>query len=100
MSTSLALTGAYVLAGELAAHPHRTAFARYEALMRPYVNQARRLPPGTPRILNPRGRTGLAAMNTALRIAGSPAAARLGDLASRFFTLPADAIDLLSYPLR
>ncbi|MEV7831337.1 FAD-dependent monooxygenase [Streptomyces subrutilus] len=99
MSTSLALTGAYVLAGELAAHPYRTAFARYEEVMRPYVDQAQKLPPGAPRIANPRSRTGLAAMNTALRVAGTPAAARLGGLASRWFTPPADAIDLPTYPL-
>ncbi|MFF3015735.1 FAD-dependent monooxygenase [Streptomyces sp. NPDC057939] len=98
MSTSLALTGAYVLAGELAGRPHRTAFARYEEVMRPYVDRAQKLPPGAPRIANPRSRTGLAAMNTVLRIAGSPAAARLGGLASRFFTPPADAIDLPDYP--
>ncbi|MFJ5809671.1 FAD-dependent monooxygenase [Streptomyces sp. NPDC093093] len=100
MSTSLALTGAYILAGELAAHPHRTAFARYEMLMRPYVDQAQKLPPGTPRILNPRGRAGLATMNTVLRVVGSPAAARLGGLASKLFTPPADAIDLPTYPPR
>ena len=45
-------------------------------------------------------RAGLAAMNTVLRIAGSPAAARLGGLASRFVTPPAEAIDLPVYPLR
>jgi 2-polyprenyl-6-methoxyphenol hydroxylase-like FAD-dependent oxidoreductase len=99
MSTSLALTGAYVLAGELAAHPHRTAFARYEAVMRPYVDQAQKLPPGTPRIANPRSRAGVAVMNTVLRIAGTSTAARFGGLASRFFTPPADAIDLPTYPL-
>ncbi|WP_211267098.1 FAD-dependent monooxygenase [Nonomuraea candida] len=41
--TSLALVGAYVLAGELAAHPdHAEAFSAYERVMRPYVtlNQA------------------------------------------------------------
>ncbi|MFD9378712.1 FAD-dependent monooxygenase [Streptomyces sp. NPDC059999] len=100
MSTSLALTGAYILAGELAAHPHRTAFARYETLMRLYVDQAQKLPPGTPRVLNPRGRAGLATMNTVLRVVGSPAAARLGGLASKLFTPPADAIDLPTYPPR
>jgi 2-polyprenyl-6-methoxyphenol hydroxylase-like FAD-dependent oxidoreductase len=48
LGTSLALVGAYVLAGELAAAggDHRVAFARYERLMRPYVDQAQRLPPG------------------------------------------------------
>jgi 2-polyprenyl-6-methoxyphenol hydroxylase-like FAD-dependent oxidoreductase len=39
--TSLALVGAYVLAGELAAAggDHTVAFARYETRMRPYVEQ-------------------------------------------------------------
>jgi 2-polyprenyl-6-methoxyphenol hydroxylase-like FAD-dependent oxidoreductase len=98
MSTSLALTGAYVLAGELAAHPHRTAFARYEAVMRPYVDQAQKLAPGAPRIANPRSRAGVAVMNTVLRIAG-PVSARAGGLMSTLFAPPADAIDLPTYPL-
>jgi 2-polyprenyl-6-methoxyphenol hydroxylase-like FAD-dependent oxidoreductase len=40
--TSLALVGAYVLADELGRADHRTAFARYETRMRPFVaaNQA------------------------------------------------------------
>lgn len=40
MGTSMALVGAYVLAGELASAggDHRTAFARYERQMRPYVD--------------------------------------------------------------
>ena len=37
--TSLALVGAYVLAGELARSDHQTAFAQYERLMRPYVER-------------------------------------------------------------
>jgi 2-polyprenyl-6-methoxyphenol hydroxylase-like FAD-dependent oxidoreductase len=98
MSTSLALAGAYVLAGELAAHPHPTAFARYEAVMRPYVDQAQKLPPGAPRIANPRSRTGVAVMNTVLRIAAGPAGERLGGVASKLFSPPADAIDLPTYP--
>jgi 2-polyprenyl-6-methoxyphenol hydroxylase-like FAD-dependent oxidoreductase len=100
MSTSLALTGAYILAGELAAHPHRTAFARYEALMRPYVDQAQKLAPGAPGIANPRSRAGVALMNAVVRIAASPAAARLGGVASKLFTPPADAIDLPTYQAR
>jgi 2-polyprenyl-6-methoxyphenol hydroxylase-like FAD-dependent oxidoreductase len=48
LGTSLALVGAYVLAGELAAAggDHRTAFPRYEQIMRPYVATAQQLPPG------------------------------------------------------
>ncbi|MFJ9606016.1 FAD-dependent monooxygenase [Kitasatospora sp. NPDC101176] len=48
LGTSLGLVGAYLLAGELAAArgDHRTAYARYEDLMRPYVTRAQELPPG------------------------------------------------------
>jgi 2-polyprenyl-6-methoxyphenol hydroxylase-like FAD-dependent oxidoreductase len=47
LGTSLALVGAYVLAGELAATgDHRAAFARYDEIMRPYVTEAQKLPPG------------------------------------------------------
>jgi 2-polyprenyl-6-methoxyphenol hydroxylase-like FAD-dependent oxidoreductase len=48
LGTSLALVGAYVLAGELAAADgdHRVAFARYEQVMRPYVSRSQELPPG------------------------------------------------------
>ena len=48
LGTSLALVGAYVLAGELAAArgDHRTAFARYEEVIRSYVTQSQKLPPG------------------------------------------------------
>jgi 2-polyprenyl-6-methoxyphenol hydroxylase-like FAD-dependent oxidoreductase len=56
LGTSLALVGAYILAGELAgsrdARPPtertaiRHAFDRYESRMRPYVEQAQKLPPG------------------------------------------------------
>ncbi len=48
LGTSLALVGAYVLAGELAAADgeHRVAFGRYEDVMRPYVAEAQKLPPG------------------------------------------------------
>ena len=64
LGTSLALVGAYILAGELtAASPDATtateqdalqgAFERYETLMRPYVKQSQELPravwTGTPR---------------------------------------------------
>ena len=76
MSTSLALTGAYVLAGELAAHPHRTAFARYEASCAPTWTRPRSSRPGAPRIANPRSRAGVAVMNTVLRIAGPVSARR------------------------
>jgi 2-polyprenyl-6-methoxyphenol hydroxylase-like FAD-dependent oxidoreductase len=48
LGTSLALVGAYVLAGELAAADgdHHVAFARYEQVTRPYVTRGQQLPPG------------------------------------------------------
>ena len=95
MSTSLALTGAYVLAGELAAHvDHRDAFAGYDRIMRPYVNQAQNLPPGVPRIANPRTRVGIEVFRLALRVASSRL---VGKLANQLFSPPADKIELPEY---
>ena len=95
MGTSLAIVGAYVLAGELASHvDHRDAFAGYDRIMRPYVEQAQQLPPGTPRIANPRTRLGLSALRLALRLASSrPGKA----IAAQLFSPPADKIQLPDY---
>ncbi|MFI6155042.1 FAD-dependent monooxygenase [Kitasatospora sp. NPDC051170] len=48
LGTSLALVGAYLLAGELATTEgdFTLAYRRYEERMRPYVTQAQQLPPG------------------------------------------------------
>ncbi|MFI0264066.1 FAD-dependent monooxygenase [Streptomyces sp. NPDC017056] len=61
LGTSLALVGAYVLAGELAAAggDHRIAFRRYDEVMRPYVSQAQQLPPGGAASYAPSGRVGI-----------------------------------------
>lgn len=95
MGTSLALVGAYVLAGELATRDnHSQAFAAYEEIMRPYVAQAQKLPPGAPRLAIPRTRAGIRVLNTSLRLASSSIAQRIG---SRFLSPPDDAIDLPDY---
>ncbi len=94
MGTSLALTGAYVLAGELARHDdHVEGFAAYEKVMRPYVDQAQRLPPGAPRLAHPRSRVGVAlfhaAVGVAARVARSGLASKLSSSSSRDdFVLP------------
>jgi 2-polyprenyl-6-methoxyphenol hydroxylase-like FAD-dependent oxidoreductase len=94
MGTSLALVGAYVLAGELASHVHHVdAFRGYERIMRPYVEQAQKLPPGVPWIAHPRTGAGIAALRTALRLASSRVVRRAGDL----YSPPADRIDLPGY---
>jgi 2-polyprenyl-6-methoxyphenol hydroxylase-like FAD-dependent oxidoreductase len=98
MGTSLALVGAYVLAGQLAASAsHREAFASYEQIMRPYVDQAQKLPPGVPRIANPRSRAGLGVFHAGLRLAAGPVGARIGGLAGKLFSPPADKINLPHY---
>ncbi len=103
MGTTLALTGAYVLAGELAAGAdrvehgedfHAAAFARYDALVRPFVERAQKLPPGGPRLANPRTRAGVTAFTAAVRLLATAPLRRLGD---RFASRPADAIDLPDY---
>ena len=95
MGTSLALAGAYVLAGELATRSdHVSAFAAYESIMRPYVDQAQQLPPGTPRLANPHTRAGIAGFNAILRIASTKLAQRV---ARKAFSPKAERIELPTY---
>lgn len=95
MGTTLGLVGAYVLAGELARRDdHRAAFAAYESVMRPVVRKAQKLPPGTPRVANPRSRTGVRLLNAAARLAATPAVGRVGGLLT---PSSARAVDLPDY---
>ncbi|HXH33743.1 MAG TPA: FAD-dependent monooxygenase [Plantibacter sp.] len=95
MGTSLSIVGAYVLAGELASHVHhRDAFLGYERIMRPYVEQAQSLPPGTPQLANPTSRAGVGVFRTVLRAAASKPAKKLG---AQLFSPPADRIRLPEY---
>jgi 2-polyprenyl-6-methoxyphenol hydroxylase-like FAD-dependent oxidoreductase len=61
MGTSMALVGAYVLAGELAAAggDHRVAFPSYENEMREYVSRNQKRPPGGANGFAPRTRQGI-----------------------------------------
>jgi 2-polyprenyl-6-methoxyphenol hydroxylase-like FAD-dependent oxidoreductase len=106
LGTSLALVGAYILAGELADASDVTtlaaeedaiqsAFDRYETRMRPYVEQGQELPPG--------GADGYAPKST-FRIAMGQASMRwsqrwpLRSIMERIFS-KADAIDLPDYKI-
>ncbi|MBW0106585.1 FAD-dependent monooxygenase [Pseudonocardia sp. KRD-291] len=98
LGTSLALVGAYVLAGELgAAGPggHAAAFDAYERVLRPYVEQGQELPPS--------GVDGYAPL-TPLRIRLARASMRwatrrpMRPMMERIFA-KADAIDLPEYPV-
>lgn len=93
MGTSLALAGAYLLAGALGAtDDHAEAFASYERYARPFVDEAQKLPPGVPRIANPTSRLGVRLLRTATRVAASaPARA----LTSRLTSSSADRARVL-----
>lgn len=70
VGTSLALVGAYVLAGELAAAAgdHEAAFARYEAELRDYVSRGQRLAKGNATGLIPRSRSQIRVRNQFIRM--------------------------------
>lgn len=66
MGTTLAMSGAYHLAGALTQSPddHTAAFAEYEKKMRPVVERAQKLVPGAPHILSPETAWGVWFLNT------------------------------------
>ncbi|KOV60419.1 FAD-dependent monooxygenase [Streptomyces sp. MMG1121] len=100
MGTTLALTGAYILAGELTSHAEpQAAFARYEAIMRPFVEKAQQLSPGLPNLFYPGTRLQRSLIWAGLRATASPLANRLGGLQAMLFSPPADALDLPEYAL-
>jgi 2-polyprenyl-6-methoxyphenol hydroxylase-like FAD-dependent oxidoreductase len=70
LGTSLALVGAYVLAGELerSDRMHDVAFARYESIMRDYVKQCQALPPGGLEGMLPRSRRDIWLRNLSMRM--------------------------------
>jgi 2-polyprenyl-6-methoxyphenol hydroxylase-like FAD-dependent oxidoreductase len=71
--SSLALIGAYVLAGELSrTEDHQAALARYEEVMRPHVESAQDIRPAVLHIANPRTRAGIRALHTGARLVASP----------------------------
>ena len=66
MGTSLAIVGAYVLAGEIAkcGDDYKEGLNMYEETMRPYVKKARDLLPGAPALANPQTKWGVAVFNS------------------------------------
>ena len=79
MGTTLALVGAYVLAGELdrarsgSRIDHTRAFAGYESVIRPYAEAVQTLPPGGPRVVLPRTDRALALQRLVHRVIARPA---------------------------
>lgn len=63
--TTLAMVGAYILAGELSRNErYQDAFAAYEKIMRPYVEAVQKLPPGVPWLVYPETKLGVSVLNT------------------------------------
>lgn len=60
MGTTVAIVGAYVLAGEMVHHwpDHAAGFEAYETRMRPFVEKAQKLAPGAPGMANPQTQWG------------------------------------------
>jgi len=97
MGASLALVGAYVLAGELARHVQpQDAFVAYETRLRPYVTLAQKLPPGVPWLAHPQSRLGIALLHQVLWLAAGPLFRLRKQLAG---TSSAAQIDLPDYAL-
>jgi 2-polyprenyl-6-methoxyphenol hydroxylase-like FAD-dependent oxidoreductase len=70
LGTSLALVGAYILAGELArcGGDHQQAFRRYEELMRSFVVKSQQLPPGGVAGFAPKSSAYIALRATSMRM--------------------------------
>jgi 2-polyprenyl-6-methoxyphenol hydroxylase-like FAD-dependent oxidoreductase len=73
LGTTMAIVGAYVLAGCLVTHEHDLprALEQYEADMRPFVDSAQKLAPGVPAIATPQSEWGVWALRRALATVGA-----------------------------
>ncbi len=96
IGATLAVTGGYILAGELRRNPSNlsAAFAAYEEAMRPMVKQSQDVPKIAPKMLNPQSRLGIYLLHGALSIASKPG---IRDLAAKFFASEPKAPDLAKY---
>ncbi|MBN6036607.1 FAD-dependent monooxygenase [Amycolatopsis sp. 195334CR] len=96
MGTSMALVGAYVLAGELAAAggDHRVAFAAYEAKLGDYVRANQRPMPGGTRAFLPSSALGIRLRNGVTRamLAGPWRKLLTGDMQSK-----SESVELADY---
>ncbi len=95
IGTTLAIVGAYVLAGEIAEQPSLAdAFERYDQIMRPFVEKGQNVPKIAPKMLQPQTRFGVALQRAVLRVAAAPG---IKQVATRFFVSSADEIELPNY---
>ncbi|GAA4485426.1 FAD-dependent monooxygenase [Rhodococcus olei] len=98
MGTSLALVGAYVLAGELTAAggDHVRAFGRYEEVLRPYVERGQQIPGGGMGMFAPQSAL---AIRLGRLVTRAMVSRPLRPLARRAFFAHPDDIALPEYPV-
>ncbi|ALN75164.1 FAD-dependent monooxygenase [Aureimonas sp. AU20] len=96
IGTTLAVTGAYVLAAELDRRDDvAAALSEYEAKMRPMVDDAQGVPKIAPRLMHPRSRLGIHLLHGVLGVASRPT---VRNLAAKLFSGQTKSPDLSSYP--
>jgi 2-polyprenyl-6-methoxyphenol hydroxylase-like FAD-dependent oxidoreductase len=95
IGTTLAIVGAYVLAGELSKTTDLAeAIRSYETVMRPYVEKGQGVPKIAPKMLQPQTRFGVALQHAILRVAAAPG---IKQVAAKLFMPSADEIELPTY---
>lgn len=95
IGTTLAIIGAYVLVGELSrADSIENALQRYEAVMRPIVDEGQDVPKIAPKMLQPKTRLAVALQHVILRVAAAPG---IKQIATKLLMPKADEIDLPDY---
>jgi 2-polyprenyl-6-methoxyphenol hydroxylase-like FAD-dependent oxidoreductase len=98
MGASVSMVGAYVLTGELARNNNYTeAFAAYDKAFRPYVSKIQKLPPGVPALAHPKGKLGIAMLNTIINVISSNFVKKIGSLFSSKNKMEDDGIVLMEY---
>ncbi|KQO78714.1 MULTISPECIES: FAD-dependent monooxygenase [unclassified Methylobacterium] len=95
IGTTLAITGAFVLAQELSRTSDvRAGLAAYERAMRPMVEAGQGVPKIAPRLANPQSRLGIRLLHGALRVASTRWVRRAS---GTLFARPPKAPDLSAY---
>jgi 2-polyprenyl-6-methoxyphenol hydroxylase-like FAD-dependent oxidoreductase len=94
----LSMSGAYILAGELATNnDYNIAFEKYEKRMRPYVESCQKLPFGAPGILYPTSKIGIGILNSIISLVASKPVSWLFSALSSKNKTPKQEIELPDY---